>query len=94
MRGEVGGSLNSSPGGAWMVSGAAQNEALWTLFSLSGPFSHALFCGFPQFSLEKTKLKLMLFKLVQTNVPLFRPRRLKQFEKSNSKGGMQKFRIA
>ena len=36
----------------------------------------------------------MLFKLVQTNVPLFRPRRLKQFEKSNSKEGMQKFRIA
>ena len=94
MRGEVGGSLNSSPGGAWKVSGAAQNEALWTLFSPSGPFSHALFCGVPHFSLEKTKLKLMLFKLVQTNVPLFRPRRLKQLEKSNSKEGMQKFRIA
>ena len=94
MRGEVGGSLNSSPGGAWMVSRSAQNEALWTLFSLWTFFSRPLLRISTIFTWKKTKLKLMLFNLVQTNVPLFRPRRLKQFEKSNSKEGMQKFRIA
>ena len=60
---------------------------LWTFFSRPLLRSSTFFTW-------KTKLKLMLFKLVQTNVPLFRPRRLKQFEKSNSKEGMQKFRIA